>query len=200
MYKFIIIFLIPIMMFVNQIEAYQGSIKNMVYRPPSSFGHLFAIPIDKLGLGVGYKITTEIASDQMCGEVKFRDDFGTLIGLTYEKLPPEFIHESEEKLFKYATEGWMNKFRQISNIQCIDNQTIYLSNQRVHRVIVRFPQGSNLLDMSLNQRLDATRGILIFKKRNWIFTLAVLNLDMDKKAEDSVKQALDAIFSVIQIN
>ena len=124
---------------------------------------------------VGLKIQDQ--NDNEGGRVSFHDDFGNLWAITYLRLPAnsEATFKDNEKrdsayssfLKTYALPSLFSRASQGTRL--LHEEFSGEDQNRVYFAVLSLPEGSPLVDLKQNKRLDSVRGLIIFAKYGFIY-------------------------------
>ena len=125
----------------------------------------------------GLKVQDE--KDEYGGRVSMHGSFGGQQAVTYLRLPESvnFLHQdSAEKDAAYrsfVTDVMMPELfvRASPQAKIIHEEYLYKDDKRAYFAVVNIPEGSVLVDMKNNKRLDSVRGLLVFSKNGFMYML-----------------------------
>lgn len=185
--------IIFVLLLTNSSLAYSNT-----YNSPKPFDNLFSFSIDDLKLGPGIKKDELLEAEQ--GGVKFFDDFGKLVGFEWCKIPTTYQKIPEQELFQMVANTTYGTLKgALPQISIIKTEPIYRNSTIMLEILFNCPKGSTLMNAETRERFDSTRGVLLFRKGDWFYTLTVMCLD-DPQASSKVKKELDRIVDLIKIN
>ena len=143
--------------------VYQSPLKNFTV----------VIPI----VGPGLKIQDR--NDNKGGRVSFLNDFGSIVAITYSRLPNDLEPELKDNKKRDAVYSGFLKtvvvprlFSRVSpDARVVHEEFRDDDDNRAFFSVVSLPGGSVFVDEKQNKRLDSIRGLLIFHKGDFIYML-----------------------------
>jgi len=169
----------------------QGTIKDGRYFSPNGNFSCTIPPLAQPGAIV--QDSSNKTPDGYVGTVKFEDDYGKLFRVDWAEVPPD-IKEHEQKLGEPLSgaimlEGFltfqMQNFHQVFPQATVEaKETIGEITNLILFADVRIPKGATLMDNG--QRLDCSRGLFIFKRNNWVYTISIQDVRDDSTALVSI--------------
>jgi hypothetical protein len=155
----------------NYLEI-NGSITNDGKYTPPLKNFTCSFPSFLEGTG---KVLQDSTAPQV-GTVTFSDDFGTVLRIDYETIPPDLpIPENPdmrkkyfEDLLNFVMQELFLPFAPDSSIS--HREFLGAESEEVLYAVIDFPHGSNLANEK-GERLDAVRGIFIFNEGKFIYML-----------------------------
>ena len=155
----------------------KGRVKHGIYSSPATN---FTVPVPS-GMGMRINDGYSKEADSEFGAVSFHDDWGTLVAIHYDSVPPEAIPILAQPGQVEATLG--------SWLEMVAMPTWFLNASPESRILhqsagsfegmevivaqVKIPGGSSMvtLDAAGEHRLDSTRGLVIFHHGRFIYML-----------------------------
>jgi hypothetical protein len=155
----------------------KGKVKDGVYTSP---GRNFSVPLPK---GIGMKISDAFDDKEGLGAVSFHDDFGSLRGVLYARLPDALVTKFADRALRqdfleHALEGaamgtWFLRASPQASIVSQEAITLDTAEDDAFVGLVSLPGGSSLMDVKTGKHLDSTRAILTMQRKNYLYFLMI---------------------------
>lgn len=137
-------------------ESFQAPLKNFTVLVPN--------------LPFGTKVQKK--NDKDLGMVSFLGATGDVRRIDYQRLPPDFNIPTDSITLRRFTETALISLLEPNHGTVEADSAISLPDQEAWFALVHFPNASRLVD-STGTRLDAVRGLLLFVRQGFAYTLSV---------------------------
>jgi hypothetical protein len=152
-----------------------GSLPLAAQRP----GQLFTSPLKDFEVTVpSYMFGTRVVKDRAKdgGFVAFQSDMGDLQRIDYSRLHPDRPAPSAPDSLHAFLGGPVAGILEANRHELLADDSIVVGDVRMRLFVVRFPEGSTLVDARTRKRLDSVRGLLVVTRNGigYILTVEVL--------------------------
>jgi hypothetical protein len=151
----------------------KGKVKKKVYHSPAEN---FTISLPKAYPRGRMKVTDHFEGKEplIMGGVYFSDDSGSVKGILYAASPEDLL----ERLGGLA--GWLQKITlptwflpEFPDARVLREEAATFRGLEAYLALVELPEGSGAIDMKAKRRLDARRGLVIFERSPYVYTLVI---------------------------
>jgi hypothetical protein len=159
----------------------QGTIKSGRYFSPNKNFSCAVPPLAEPGATI--RDSSNKTADGYVGTVKFEDDYGKLFRVDWSAVPPDIAQRLGTPLYDRVMLQGMLTYQMQNFLQVYPQAKIeaeeYMGDKTNLMLFadVHIPKGATLMDNG--QRLDCSRGLFIFKRNNWVYTISTQDVRDD---------------------
>jgi len=159
----------------------KGTIKDGRYFSPNGSFSCAVPPLAEPGAII--QDSSNKTADGYVGTVKFEDDYGKLFRVDWAEVPPDIGQQLGKPLYdQMMLDGiltsQMQNFHQVYPQAAVEaEETIGDKTNLMLFADVHIPKGTTFIRDG--EHLDCSRGLFIFKRNNWVYTISIQDACVD---------------------